>query len=365
MDEQDQKRLPEEKKKSFIINVLYAGLITFLIYIIIQYGIGLLSPFILAFLIAYCLKTPAKFIVRKTKLPYKPIAMLLVLLFYGTVGLLTALLGIKLTTSAIEIIGQIPGLYTKEIEPVLSNLFKSLEQTAFKMDPALVSALNDMFTQFIQSVGELVTNFSLKAVGALSDYATSLPGLLIKILLMVIATFFIAGDYDLLTSFASRQLPDKIRTLLIQIKEYVIGTLFVCIRSYLLIMTITFLELSVGLTIIGIKNAIPVALCIAVFDILPVLGTGGIMIPWVIITAIQGNYSLAVGLLVVYVVITIIRNILEPKIVGSQIGLHPIVTLVSIFVGAQLFGVIGLFGFPILLSLLRHLNDTGTIKLFK
>jgi predicted PurR-regulated permease PerM len=130
-------------------------------------------------------------------------------------------------------------------------------------------------------------------------------------------------------------------------------------------MSITFIELSIGFTIIGIGKPLLIAVLIALFDILPVLGTGGIMVPWIVISAIQSNYSLALGLLILYMVITIVRNIIEPKIVGSQIGLHPVVTLVSLFVGAQLFGVIGLFGFPITLSLLRHLNETGAIKLFK
>ena len=89
------------------------------------------------------------------------------------------------------------------------------------------------------------------------------------------------------------------------------------------------------------------------------------MIPWVVLCVLRGEYSLALGLLIVYVVITVIRNIIEPKIVGAQIGLHPVVTLASMFLGAQLFGVIGLFGFPIGLSLLRHLNEKGIIKIFK
>ena len=130
-------------------------------------------------------------------------------------------------------------------------------------------------------------------------------------------------------------------------------------------MFITFVELSIGLTLIGIKHAVAVALVVSIFDILPVLGTGGVMIPWTVLAALQGNYSLAVGLLVIYIVITVIRNIIEPKIVGSQLGLHPVVTLCSMFVGVQLFGVIGLFGFPIGLPLLRYLNDHGVIKLFR
>ena len=354
-----------EKRKRFIVNLLYGGQIALLVYITVKYGFGLLAPFLLAFLFAYILKTPARFISQKTKLPYKPVVLLLVLLFYSIIGLLLVLLGIKLVTSTIDMVSVLPSVYTAEIEPALSAFFNGIEQIIFKMDPALVAALNDMFSQFVQSIGELVTNLSVQSVSALSGYASSLPGIFIKLLLMVISTFFIAGDYDMLVGFASRQLSDKARALLLQVKNYVVGTLFVCIRSYALIMSITFVELAIGLSIIGVPNAILIALAISIFGILPVLGTGGIMIPWTVITAIQGNYPLAIGLLVVYLIITVIRNILEPKIVGSQIGLHPIVTLASMFVGAQLFGVFGLFGFPILLSLLRHLNDTGTIKLFK
>lgn len=354
-----------EKRKRFIVNFIYVGLIVLLVFVVTRYGIGVLAPFLLAFLIAYFLHRPARFLARKLKLPYKLLSLVLVLLFYGTIGIAISLLGIKLTSWAMNFVGNLPALYAAELEPIFSSLFRSIEQGIYGLDPALVDTLDNLFTEFVQSLGEMVTNLSVKAVGALSGYATSLPGLFIKLLLMVISTFFISGDYELITGFAARQLPDKVRELLLQIKEYVVGTLFVCIRSYALIMTITFVELTIGLTIIGVQNSVLVALSIAIFDILPVLGTGGIMIPWIVITVIMGNYPLAIGLLIIYLIITVIRNILEPKIVGKQIGLHPIVTLVSLFVGAQFFGVIGLFGLPILLSLLKHLNDNGTIRLFK
>lgn len=172
-------------------------------------------------------------------------------------------------------------------------------------------------------------------------------------------------DYKKIITFLLHQLKDKHQKLMIEIKNYVVNTLFKCILSYALIMGITFLELSIGLSIIGIEKAILTAFIISIFDILPVLGTGGIMIPWTIIAAFQRNYLLALGLLIMYIVITVVRNILEPKIVGSQVGLHPLVTLISLFVGVQLFGVLGLFGLPITLSLLKNLNDKGTIHILK
>ena len=107
-----------------------------------------------------------------------------------------------------------------------------------------------------------------------------------------------------------------------------------------------------------------VALLIAIFDILPVLGTGGIMIPWAVLSLLGGEITRGLSLLALYLIVTVIRNIIEPKIVGKQIGLHPVLTLMSMFVGTTLFGVVGLFGLPILLSLLRYLNEQGTISLY-
>ena len=188
------------------------------------------------------------------------------------------------------------------------------------MDPSLVSTLEDLFNQFIQSIGQMVSSLSMSAMGTISGVASSLPGLFIKLLLMIISTFFIAADYELLTGFFLKQLDGKSKQIFLQVKKYVVGTLFVCIRSYALIMTITFIELSVGLSIIGVKNSILIAFLISVFDILPVLGTGGIMIPWTIIAALTGDYSLSIGLLIVYLIITVIRNIIEPKLWEARLA---------------------------------------------
>lgn len=219
--------------------------------------------------------------------------------------------------------------------------------------------------QVIQSFSEMISSLPGKAMDLVTGFAVSIPGLFVNIVVMIICTFFITIDYRRLTGFCLRQLNEDSKKIFLEIKEYVVGTLLVCIGSYLIIMSVTFVELSIAFSFIGIKHAMLVAACIAVFDILPVLGTGGIMIPWAILMAVYGNYPLALELFLIYVAITVVRNIIEPKIIGGQLGLHPVVTLVSMFVGVEFFGVIGLFGFPIGLSLLRHLNDRGVIKILK
>ncbi len=352
------------KKKNFIINCLYASIIIIIISLVLKYGLTIISPFLIAFIISYFISSLSNFISKKTKLRYKFTSFILVFIFYLCVGLIITFIGIKSINFLIEIISKLPEVYSKNIEPSFRNSFEELKQVLKKMDPSIVDTLNNMVTQITQTVGETIKTISLKAVDPLSNYAVSIPSFLIKALLCIISTFFITIDYKLITDFIMKQFTENGNKLFAEIRDYIIGTLLVCIRSYALIMTITFSELSIGLSIIGIKNSILVALGISIFDVLPILGTGGIMIPWIIITFISGNFNQAIGLLILYVIITVIRNILEPKIVGAQIGLHPIVTLTSMFMGAQIFGIIGLFGFPITLSLLNYLNKKGTIKLF-
>ena len=359
--------LSTEKKKKFIVDVTYLALVLALGYLALKYALPLLMPFVLAFVIAYVLRRPIRFLSRVLHVPKGLVAVLLVVLTYGVIGLLLALAGIRITATITSLVQQIPSFYYSHILPALTELFTWLEELLAKLDPSLMSALQELQTQLIDMLWQLVSSFSGLLLGGVSlatSLATSLPGFLIRMLLMVISTFFITIDYEKIVRFCLGCLRGNTRRVVLQIKAYVVGTLFVCIRSYALIMCITFVELSIGLSIIGIERAMLVALLIAIFDILPVLGTGGIMIPWAILTVLGGDVPRGLALLVVYVIITIIRNIIEPRIVGKQIGLHPVLTLMSMFVGTHLFGVVGLFGLPILLSLLRYLNDNGTISLF-
>lgn len=354
-----------EKRKKFIINFLYFAIIIAAIFFALQFALSLLFPFVAALFIAYILKHPINFIARKTKMPRKLAAILMVLIFYGTIGTFLVLASIRAFSFATDLVQRLPSIFRIYVNPVLTDLFDQLEQALEQADPNILDTVDYLWSQFMQSLRSIVSNLSLTSMEAISNVASSLPMLFIKLLLMVISTFFIAMDYERLTGFCMRQLNGWARDIFLQVQKYVVGTLFVCIRSYALIMSITFMELFLGLSLFGVEYALLIALCIAVFDILPVLGTGGIMIPWAVITAILGDYPMALKLFGLYMFITIVRNIIEPKIVGSQIGLHPVVTLVSMFAGVQLFGVVGLFGFPIGLSLLMHLNRTGTIKIFK
>ncbi|MEA5026048.1 MAG: sporulation integral membrane protein YtvI [Erysipelotrichaceae bacterium] len=354
-----------EKRRRFIINFLFVFIIGGLIYVGFKYGLPIVSPLVMAWLIATVLRRPINYLSRKLKIKRSIVAVVILILAYLTVGLLLVLAGIQIVSAIENLFVTIPGVYSKDIEPYLITLFSNIEHDLSLMDPNLLSTISDLTDTLLKTLASAVSSLSVWVVSLISGFATSLPNTIIRVLITIISSIFMASEYDNVVSFVAKQFTSKTRDIMIDIKNYLINILWSYIKSYSLIMLITFIELMIGLTLAGVNNSLLIALIIAVFDILPVLGTGTIMIPWIIITLIQQNFTFAIVLGVIYGIVTVVRNIIEPKIVGSQVGLHPLVMLASIFIGAQLFGALGLFGLPILMSLLSYLNAKGTIRLFR
>ena len=354
-----------ETQKRFLIRIGFWAVVILLVILCLKYVLPFLLPFVVAFLIAALLNKPIMLLAEKLNGKRVVPAILMTLLFYVAAAALFSLLGLRVFMFVWETVRALPQLYRNTLEPALETMFSSLEVYLDELDPAVVTALMDNMNSALGSLGSFVTNASVRIISYISGVAAAVPGSFLNVIITIIVTFFLAIDYPKVTGFILRQLPEKADFYIGEVRDYVGGTLLKCLASYALILCITFLEISVGLTVLRVPNAILIALCIAVFDILPVLGTGGIMIPWGIISLIMGKWVLGLGLLALYLIITVIRNIIEPKIVGHQVGLHPVVTLLSMLAGLQLFGIIGLFGFPITLSLLKNLNDRGVIHILK
>ncbi|MFU7515771.1 sporulation integral membrane protein YtvI [Clostridium sp. HCS.1] len=354
-----------ERKRDFIINVIYFLIIAAIIYITIKYALGWFLPFVLGFGIAFMLKPLINVITKKLKINRKIVAGLTVLLFYATVGALFTLIIVKVFIALKEVFIQLPEVYKNSIEPAIFNISNNIDIWIIKLDPTLTETIREMISSIAKSLGTIVSSISSGVVTFVSAAVSMVPSFFIMIIFTIISSFFFAMDYVKITGFITKQFSPKMRSIFFEVKDYIVGTLFKFVKAYSIIITITFIELSIGLSILRVENAITIALLIACVDILPVLGTGGIVIPWIFIELFKGNIPFAIGLTIVYVTITVIRNIIEPKIVGQQVGLHPIIMLVCIFIGARLFGFIGIFVLPIIVIILKNLNDSGKIKIIK
>lgn len=139
-----------------------------------------------------------------------------------------------------------------------------------------------------------------------------------------------------------------------------------CAAAYVFIFLMTFAELAAGLLLLRIEGAFAIAFLIAVLDILPVLGTGTVLLPWAVIAFAGGNARMGIGVIGLYLIITVVRNIVEPKLVGKQMGLSPVVMLPCMIVGLHFFGILGLFGVPLLASFLKNSTVTAIfLKTFR
>ncbi|HZK39743.1 MAG TPA: AI-2E family transporter, partial [Clostridia bacterium] len=207
--------------------------------------------------------------------------------------------------------------------------------------------------------------------GGVWSTAKAVPEIAVAILVSIVACFFMTADFDFVTDFIKRQLPENKRQAVSATKRITVSAIGKLAKSYALILLLTFGEMVVGLNIlrmIGLYKSsflLATAVVVALVDIVPILGTGTILIPWAIYSLIAGNTGLGIGLLILYAIIYVIRQMVEPKLVAANLGLPPILTLMAMYVGAKLFGFIGLFLLPLTIMLIKIFNDEGLVNLWK
>ncbi len=354
-----------ERRRRFIINTVYWAIVVGIIFLITKYLLGLIWPFFLAFIFSWALTPLVRLLTVKCHLKHGFAAAICLLLFFGIMGALLLVLIFNIVSWVQQFVMWVPTVYTGVVEPAMRDATAWAQQFVGRLDPEAAEMLQTSLASAISSAGSAVSSFSVRAVAVVSGWVTKVPGRLLSTLICIIATVFMTVDFSRITSFLLRQLPQRTRHVTVKAKESFVTVLKKYGKSYGIIMCITFAELSIGLLILRQEAAIFLAILIAIFDIFPVVGAGAILIPWSIVTLLGGNMAKGFGLLALYLIITIFRQFLEPRVVGHQVGLHPLVTLIAMLVGTKLFGGIGLLGLPIACAILKSLDDTGVIHLLR
>ncbi len=348
------------QRKKFIINVLFFILAAAIIYFSVKYVLGWILPFIIGFFVALLLRPAMQFLSMKLRIPQKVSSVILVLLFYAVVSFLIILIGTKIVLILSDAFNNLPDMYTKYIAPLIVSLFEQLRELTARVDPQVAGVIENTIDSFSDSMGSVISTLSSSVLVALSSTVTSVPGTILFILLSIISSVFFAADYSRITGYITNILPKNIRSHMTTLKSMSADLGFKYAKSYTILLLITFAELTIGLLILGINNALALAALIAFIDLLPVLGTGAVLIPWGAINLLMGDYFLGIGILVLYVVILVVRQVLEPRIVGRQIGVHPLAMLVSMYVGLKVFGFVGIFILPIILLIVRAFREQST-----
>lgn len=371
-----------QKRRDCLINVAFGVMVLGLIYLFFKYCFAIAAPFLLSAFFAVLLQRPLRWLDKRTNnkchtLWSLVLIILSLLIILGPVITIISLIAKEIGSFVSYLTGQL-----SDLPSFLATLEKEILGILKFLPDSIYTSITDSITEFF---GRLINNFDLSELGIDMKAVTSglttgvtgvysvvknIPSALIGIVIGIVAWIFFTKDYDRIVAFIRLQLPSGRKNVLGEIKQIFSKTVLKMFRAYGLIMLITFLELFLGFSILrllGIMEnnyAVLIAAAIAIFDILPVAGSGGILIPWALVSLILGNIPQAIGLVVIYVVISIIRQYIEPKIVGDSLGVHPLVTLAGLYFGLKLFGFLGMFIVPITVMTIKAFNDAGRIHLY-
>lgn len=323
-----------------------------------------LLPFLLAFFIAYMTRPLVRFFTKSWRVPEKIAAifsLLLVLLSVGSiVGYLITKIILELYNLALKMpfyLAQLPGyikvvtgwikVYQNSLTPEISTLF---ETSIASLSSSIKTVLEELSKQILSSA----TNF-----------AAAIPGVGIAILVFLISSVFFCIDYQKIVDVLKAQLNPSSRKRVLEIKGYALTAITKYLRGVLIITSVVYIVILIGLLILGIDYAYLFALLIALMDMLPLIGAGLFLIPWGVIQLFSGNLFLGIGLIALCMINSIIRQLIEPKIMSKSLGLYPIITLLAIYLGLKTMGFAGVILFPIIVLVLVYLHHSGAIKLWR
>jgi len=350
--------------------ILYASITFILITLGVLMGIKVaifFLPFLIAFIIAKVMRKPVEFLHKRFKVSKILGVIATMLVFLIVVGAILYFFCTALFREIITLSEQTQYIFP----PLYNNISTQIGRFNFffnnlNISPELVTGIQNSLLGVINGLLTTITNWINKAGNFAIDTIMNFPTILIYIIITILATFFMSSDYKYISDSLEKYLPLK----WIKKAEDIIDGLFHSLGAYLkaigILISITFCELLIGFTLFEVDYAVILAVVIAIIDALPILGTGTVLIPWGIVSLIMGDITFGFCILGLYLFILIVRQLIEPKIVGQQIGVYPLLTLIAMYTGVKFVGLGGVILGPIVLIILKNVfssvYEKGVLK---
>lgn len=323
-----------------------------------------LLPFLLALALSAMAEPAVARISRGLRMRRGPVAAAVTTLLLVVVGGGAALLLAKLTGELQDWAGRLPEVMAGV--PALWNGLLDKIGNWYDGCPAFLrSALDALAVQVTENGSTLAGSVGGWLMSAVSSLLSALPDAGLFLVTTVLAVYFTSLSYPAILGFLKRQLPEAWQDKCRDAAWCFRSTLLKWLRSQLLLILMTFALLFTGFIWMGLDYALLAASFIALVDALPVLGTGTILIPWAAVMLLIGQGGRAAALVGLYALCSLAHSLLEPRLLAGQADLPPISALLAMYVGFQFLGVGGMLLFPIVLLLLKQLQDAEVIKVWK
>lgn len=307
-----------------------------------------LLPFVIALVISQMFDPFVRVLVKAklNRALAATIAILILLSIAALIILLVVLIGISEVRQLAENLPR----WSQSLYVAFEELSARYKSTIDNLHPQIVETLRAMAEGITATAGRQLNAFA----SALLTKVISMPRAIIFVTITVFSSIVLMRDRNMILDYFRKQLPPKWMHYTNVIRTDLFSALFGYIRAQLLLMCITFIELMIGFTLLGREYVLLMSVIIALVDALPIFGAGLFLIPYSVVLLASGEYLIGAGMVGLYFTILIVRQFIEPKVLGKQIGMHPLVTLFSLYAGLKLWGVIGLIAGPISMLILRN-----------
>lgn len=343
--------------------LIYAGATVGLVWLFARFLLPWTAPLMIAFAAAAVMEAPVSALVKKGwKRSFASGVMTVTVL--GLLIWLTVRLTYRAAGAATDFARQLPTLM-EGLSRTMEFISEKTEQFAASSPDGMGEYIRTAASSIGASVSEIPALLSRRALDIIGRAAQRSPDTLLFTLTAAIGSFFISASFPKITAFIALQLPDSLKSKLSLLRQYLRGSFSGLVRAQMILMGITFFELTAAFMIMRVENAPVIAAVTAIIDALPVFGTGIVLIPWAVWCFLEGSIPRALSLLICYGIVNIVRSCIQAKLLGDQIGLDPVVSLLAVYAGWQVWGVGGMLLFPVLFVTLRQLNELGIIRLWK
>lgn len=349
-----------------IIKKICLLIITFITIFLLEKLFMFYIPFLIAYIISLLVEPIIKWVNRKTNLSRKTSSVLVLFtVFVILIGLISWGI-VSLISESTELLAALNTYLEKAIEWI-NSLIQNINLDKFQISNEIKQMIQDSSSDVLNKVIEFLKNI----LNGFLEYLKSIPTILIYTIITILATYFITSDKFYMLDRLEHHIPKKILGKITTKIEKITRSLGSYLKAELTLVAISFIAVLMGLNIfylIGMNVGYPLlmAILIAFVDAMPILGSGTIMVPWSIILFLNKEYSVGFSILGLYIFVIALRQFLGPKIVSSKIGVHPIFTLISMYTGFKLLGIIGLLIGPIALIILKDVFentiDKGILK---
>ena len=315
-------------------------------------------PFLIAFIISLFMDPLIKFVYKRTSFTRKTSAIL-VLLVVSVLILSLLAWGITVLIQESSKLLQSLNTYIETAYNQIQNIVQNIDFEKLKIPQDVTNVIQNSLKDFIGTISIWIKNSLTSMMGFLSQ----IPTIAIYIGITFVAIYFITTDRLYMIDQLEHHLPKEWVKRIGKHMKALITSLGAYLKAEATLVFISFIISLIGLYILkflGLNIAYPLlaALGIGFVDALPIFGSGTVMVPWAVISAMNGDITLSIGLLVIWIIMSVVRQIAQPRIVSHHIGIHPIFTLIAMYTGFKLTGVIGLFIGPIVLIILKNIFAT-------